>query len=170
MESGGTLPPKRQEQLRFCARLVREMLSRKHASYAWPFYKPVDVNSLGLHDYYEIIKHPMDLSTIKVIPLASLSLQIRLSLQIVWFLIFGHLLRSSDFIMKKVSQTSTRVNSRCLQQKKMDSRQYRDAQEFAADVRLMFSNCYKYNPPDHDVVSMARNLQVIHSSNSHNKH
>lgn len=42
----------------------------------------------------------------------------------------------------------------------MDNRQYRDAQEFAADVRLMFSNCYKYNPPDHDVVGMARKLQV----------
>lgn len=24
----------------------------------------------------------------------------------------------------------------------------------------MFSNCYKYNPPDHEVVSMARKLQV----------
>lgn len=24
----------------------------------------------------------------------------------------------------------------------------------------MFSNCYKYNPPDHDVVAMARKLQV----------
>lgn len=45
-------------------------------------------------------------------------------------------------------------------QKKLDNRQYRDAQEFAADVRLMFSNCYKYNPPDHDVVAMARKLQV----------
>lgn len=51
----------------------------------------------------------------------------------------------------------------------MDGRQYRDAQEFAADVRLMFSNCYKYNPPDHDVVSMARNLQVIYSPYSQNK-
>lgn len=45
-------------------------------------------------------------------------------------------------------------------QKKMDSREYQDAQSFAADVRLMFSNCYKYNPPDHEVVAMARKLQV----------
>lgn len=45
-------------------------------------------------------------------------------------------------------------------QRKMDSREYRDAQQFSADVRLMFSNCYKYNPPDHDVVAMARKLQV----------
>lgn len=47
----------------------------------------------------------------------------------------------------------------CLQ-KKMDSREYQDAQGFAADIRLMFSNCYKYNPPDHEVVAMARKLQV----------
>ncbi|KAG9331598.1 hypothetical protein JZ751_018667, partial [Albula glossodonta] len=44
---------------------------------------------------------------------------------------------------------------------KLESRQYRDPQEFAADVRLMFSNCYKYNPPDHDVVAMARKLQDV---------
>lgn len=42
----------------------------------------------------------------------------------------------------------------------MDSREYTDALQFAADVRLMFSNCYKYNPPNHEVVAMARKLQV----------
>lgn len=42
----------------------------------------------------------------------------------------------------------------------MDNMEYREAQEFASDVRLMFSNCYKYNPPDHEVVAMARKLQV----------
>lgn len=42
----------------------------------------------------------------------------------------------------------------------MDNREYVDSQQFAADVRLMFSNCYKYNPPDHDVVAMARKLQA----------
>lgn len=49
----------------------------------------------------------------------------------------------------------------CLQ-RKMDGREYLDSQQFSADVRLMFSNCYKYNPPDHDVVAMARKLQVMH--------
>lgn len=42
----------------------------------------------------------------------------------------------------------------------MDQREYANANEFAADVRLMFSNCYKYNPPSHEVVYMARKLQV----------
>uniref|UniRef100_A0A3B3Q750 Bromodomain-containing protein 2 n=1 Tax=Paramormyrops kingsleyae TaxID=1676925 RepID=A0A3B3Q750_9TELE len=98
------------QQLRYCSGVLKELLSKKHAAYAWPFYKPVDASALGLHDYHDIIKHPMDLSTIK---------------------------------------------------RKMDSREYQDAQQFAADVRLMFSNCYKYNPPDHDVVSMARKLQDV---------
>lgn len=44
---------------------------------------------------------------------------------------------------------------------KMDNREYRTAQEFAADVRLIFTNCYKYNPADHDIVQMARRLQDV---------
>lgn len=47
-----------------------------------------------------------------------------------------------------------------LPQKKMDQGEYAEAAEFAADVQLMFSNCYKYNPPSHEVVHMARKLQV----------
>ncbi|KAK6313597.1 hypothetical protein J4Q44_G00169440 [Coregonus suidteri] len=98
------------EQLKHCDDILKEMLSKKHAAYAWPFYKPVDAEALELHDYHEIIKHPMDLSTVK---------------------------------------------------KKIDSQDYQDAQSFATDVRLMFSNCYKYNPPDHEVVAMARKLQDV---------
>lgn len=98
------------EHLKYCDSILKEMLSKKHAAYAWPFYKPVDAEALELHDYHDIIKHPMDLSTVK---------------------------------------------------KKMDGRDYLDAQAFAADIRLMFSNCYKYNPPDHEVVAMARKLQDV---------
>ncbi|XP_017830418.1 bromodomain testis-specific protein isoform X2 [Callithrix jacchus] len=98
------------EQLRHCSEILKEMLAKKHFSYAWPFYNPVDVNALGLHNYYDIVKNPMDLGTIK---------------------------------------------------EKMDNQEYKDAYEFAADVRLMFMNCYKYNPPDHEVVTMARMLQDV---------
>ncbi|XP_068562048.1 bromodomain-containing protein 3-like isoform X2 [Cebidichthys violaceus] len=45
--------------------------------------------------------------------------------------------------------------------KKMDGGEYQDAQGFAADVRLIFSNCYKYNPPHHDVVTKAIKLQGV---------
>ncbi|KAF3848839.1 hypothetical protein F7725_015336 [Dissostichus mawsoni] len=44
---------------------------------------------------------------------------------------------------------------------KMSEGQYTDAQGFAADVRLIFSNCYKYNPPNHNVVTQARKLQGV---------
>lgn len=53
-------------QLRYCNAVLKDLLSKKHAAYAWPFYKPVDASTLGLHDYHDIIKQPMDLSTIKV--------------------------------------------------------------------------------------------------------
>ena len=46
--------------------LIKEMHSKKHESYAWPFYKPVQAEALGLHDYFDIIKKPMDLGTVKV--------------------------------------------------------------------------------------------------------
>lgn len=55
------------ERLRHCGEILKELLAKKHLSYAWPFYNPVDVNALGLHNYYDIVKNPMDLGTIKVI-------------------------------------------------------------------------------------------------------
>lgn len=68
------LPPpvrrsKLSPQLRYCNGVLKDLLSKKHAAYAWPFYKPVDASTLGLHDYHDIIKQPMDLSTIKVLDL-----------------------------------------------------------------------------------------------------
>ncbi|XP_029683002.1 bromodomain-containing protein 3-like isoform X5 [Takifugu rubripes] len=96
--------------LKCCSGVLKEMLSKRHYACAWPFYSPVDVVALGLHDYHDIIKQPMDLSTIR---------------------------------------------------KKMDQGEYAEPAEFAADVRLMFSNCYKYNPPSHEVVHMARKLQEV---------
>ena len=45
---------------------MKELMGRKHATIAWPFYTPVDVKKLGLHDYFDIIREPMDLGTAKV--------------------------------------------------------------------------------------------------------
>ncbi|XP_028893890.2 homeotic protein female sterile isoform X1 [Zeugodacus cucurbitae] len=98
------------DALKSCNEILKELFSKKHSGYAWPFYKPVDAELLGLHDYHDIIKKPMDLGTVK---------------------------------------------------QKMDNREYKSAPEFAADVRLIFTNCYKYNPPDHDVVAMGRKLQDV---------
>jgi len=46
-------------------------------------------------------------------------------------------------------------------QKKMDNREYKSSSEFADDVRIIFTNCYRYNPPDSDVVMMAKKLQDV---------
>ena len=53
-------------QLKYCQHFLKELLTKKHEAYAWPFYKPVDADELGLYDYYDIIKQPMDLTTVKV--------------------------------------------------------------------------------------------------------
>ena len=98
------------EAMKACNEIIKEMFSKKHSAYAWPFYKPVDTEQLDLHDYKQVIKKPMDLGTVKT---------------------------------------------------KMESREYRSPAEFAIDMRLIFTNCYKYNPPDHDVVAMARKLQDV---------
>lgn len=57
---------KMSEQMKYCNQILKELFAKKHAGYAWPFYKPVDAELLQLHDYHEIIKHPMDLGTAKV--------------------------------------------------------------------------------------------------------
>jgi hypothetical protein len=93
--------------LRACSEILKELLSKKHESYAWPFYKPVDDT---VPDYHKIIKSPMDLGTIKT---------------------------------------------------KMDGRVYNSAAEFAADVRLVFTNCYKFNPPESEIVLMGRKVQDV---------
>ncbi|XP_032884857.1 bromodomain-containing protein 3-like isoform X1 [Amblyraja radiata] len=98
------------EHLQDCNNILKEMLEKRHATYAWPFYEPVDAKALGLHDYHDIVKHPMDLSAVK---------------------------------------------------RKLGNQEYKDREEFAGDVRLMFSNCYKYNSPDHEVVIMGRKLQDV---------
>lgn len=47
---------------RHCANVLRTITSHK---WAWPFMKPVDIVTLGLSDYYDIVKRPMDLGTIR---------------------------------------------------------------------------------------------------------
>ncbi|XP_009466526.1 PREDICTED: bromodomain testis-specific protein [Nipponia nippon] len=98
------------EQMKHCNEILKEMFSKKHAAYAWPFLKPVNVASFSLSENQGIPKCPANLGAIK---------------------------------------------------KKMDNFEYRDIQEFATDVRLMFMSCYKHNSPDREIVAMARKLQDV---------
>lgn len=43
---------------------VSILSSLKKHRFAWPFLQPVDAEALNIPDYYEVITHPMDLSTI----------------------------------------------------------------------------------------------------------
>jgi hypothetical protein len=44
--------------------------------------------------------------------------------------------------------------------KKLENREYATPDEFATDVRLIFSNCYLYNAPQTDVVAMCKKVEV----------
>ncbi|KAF5180877.1 Transcription factor gte4 [Thalictrum thalictroides] len=90
-----------------CCSLLSRLMKHKHG---WVFNTPVDVKGLGLHDYFDIIKHPMDLGTVK---------------------------------------------------SRLNTIMYKSPVEFAADVRLTFSNAMTYNPKGQDVHIMAEQLSHI---------
>ncbi|VDM03934.1 unnamed protein product [Schistocephalus solidus] len=102
--------PRLSEPLKQCSTLLKEISSARHRHLNQLFLKPVDVEGLALHDYHDIITHPMDLSTVR---------------------------------------------------SKLDSGAYLNKNEFAADIRLMFANCYKYNGEDSEVANVGRMLQGI---------
>jgi hypothetical protein len=116
---GGKATDEPNDSLKVCNKILKELLSKKHSAFAWPFYEPVNVEDPGLEDYRDVIERPMDLGTVK---------------------------------------------------QKLASGQYQTAAEFAADVRLVFTNCYQYNPPHHDVVVMARKLQDVFEQRYKNIH
>lgn len=52
-------------EIRACKAIVKTLFSNAHKEVAWIFYDPVDAVVLGLHDYHDIVKEPMDLSTVR---------------------------------------------------------------------------------------------------------
>ncbi|CAM0910846.1 unnamed protein product [Alopecurus aequalis] len=90
-----------------CQELLKNLM--KHRS-AGPFVIPVDPVKLCIPDYFDIVKHPMDLGTI---------------------------------------------------QKKLNAGMYPTPLEFAADVRLTFSNAIQYNPVGNAVNIMAQTMSSV---------
>ena len=45
--TGGKSRPKMSEAMKYCNEILRDLFSKKHSAYAWPFYKPVDAAQLG---------------------------------------------------------------------------------------------------------------------------
>lgn len=96
--------------MKFCTKLINELITNKKCQhFNWPFLEPVDAEIMKLYDYYEIIKEPMDLSTVK---------------------------------------------------KKMEFKQYANADEVRSDIILMCNNCFLYNPADQPVHKLGKQLLV----------
>lgn len=91
--------------MRFTQDILRAL--KKHRD-AGPFLVPVDPVALGIPQYFDVIKNPMDFSTVE---------------------------------------------------KKLASRDYRDLDAFVSDIRLIFTNSFTFNPADHIVHKMAKNLE-----------
>lgn len=97
-------------ELRFCNQVLKELMNKKHYNYNFPFLQPVDAVALNIPNYNEIIKEPMDLSTV---------------------------------------------------QTKLSNNQYENGDEFARDVKLIFHNCYIFNPEGTDVNMMGHKLEEL---------
>lgn len=102
-EFGGGRPKKKKYelQLKFCDEVLKEISSAKNWQLNQYFTHPVDPVALNIPTYFQIIKKPMDLGTIR---------------------------------------------------NKLNNNVYEKAKEFEEDVRLIFKNCYKFNP-DGDLVN-----------------
>jgi hypothetical protein len=97
-------------KIRMCGNVLRKLMDNKLGLL---FREPVDPVLYGIPDYFDVIKNPMDLGTVK---------------------------------------------------KKLTNSQYANLDEFAADVRLTFSNAMTYNPPGNQVHTVAEQLNGIFES------
>lgn len=57
-----SIHPEHGQLMKKCAQILSKLMKHKHA---YIFNVPVDVEGMKLHDYFDIIKNPMDLGTVK---------------------------------------------------------------------------------------------------------
>ena len=104
---------KYQLELKFCDKVLSELLKPKYSHFAWPFLQPVDPVALNIPTYYSVVKKPMDFGTIRT---------------------------------------------------KLDQGEYENAKEFENDVKLVFQNCYKFNPGNDPIHQSGKSLEAIFDS------
>lgn len=102
-----------QAELKFCQQVVKELMSKKYASFNYPFLEPVDPVALNCPTYFDYVKEPMDLGTVS---------------------------------------------------RKLNNWEYENADEVERDVRLVFKNCYAFNPDGTIVNMMGHRLEDIFNS------
>ena len=102
-EFGGGRPRKKKYdlQLKFCDEILKDIMSPKNWQANQYFMHPVDPVALNIPTYFQIIKKPMDMMTIK---------------------------------------------------QRLQNNVYERAKDFEEDFRLIFKNCFKFNP-DGDLVN-----------------
>jgi bromodomain-containing factor 1 len=105
-------------ELKFCEEILADMQKPRQSAINYPFLAPVDPVALNIPTYFNVVKHPMDLSTIE---------------------------------------------------SKIKSGQYDNAKEFEHDVRLMFKNCYAFNPIGNPVHTAGKQLEQFFESEWANK-
>lgn len=108
---GGRPKKKKYElQLKFCQDVMKEIAAPKNWQMNQYFTHPVDPVALNIPTYFQVVKKPMDLSTI---------------------------------------------------QNKLDNNVYEKAKDFEEDVRLVFKNCYKFNPEGDHVNACGHQLEEL---------
>lgn len=108
--SGRPKKKKYELQLKFCDEVLKEISSPKYWQMNQYFLYPVDPVALNIPTYFQIVKKPMDLASVK---------------------------------------TSLSNNA------------YEKAKDFEEDVRLIFKNCYKFNPEGDLVNASGHQLEEL---------
>lgn len=101
---------KLQNAFRFCSSIIKDLSSKKYASFNYPFLEPVDPVSMNIPTYFDYVKEPMDLGTIA---------------------------------------------------SKLSNWEYQTLEQFESDVRLVFKNCYAFNPDGTIVNMMGHRLEEV---------
>lgn len=96
------------DDIKFCHTVLKEMMKKQHAAFNSVFLEPVPRATYPI--YYDVVKKPMDLGTMKT---------------------------------------------------KLEAGEYSTAHEFEVDMRQIFKNCYKFNPPGTDVYNMGKRLEAL---------
>lgn len=109
---GGARPKKKKYELelKFCDEALKNIMSNKHWAVNQYFMHPVDPVALNIPQYFQVIKKPMDLGTVR---------------------------------------------------QKLDGGHYEKAKDFEEDVRLIFKNCFKFNPEGDYVHGRGQELEKL---------
>ncbi|KIV97804.1 hypothetical protein PV10_01511 [Exophiala mesophila] len=108
--SGRPKKKKYELQLKFCEEVLKEISHPRHWTINQYFTHPVDPVALNIPTYFQIIRKPMDLGTVKT---------------------------------------------------NLDQNVYEKAKDFEEDVRLIFKNCFKFNPEGDLVNQSGHQLEAL---------